>query len=215
MKIKSLLLAAVCLTVGLTSYAQTVIVTNPVAGSVQASSTPTPISVVTLTNPLGNNPSINHGLQEVFDAALMSTNGAVAVVGGRSLKGKNNLAALDYVYNFNENAGIIVGGEYLWTSQAGVPSSTSFVKGGINLQATIAPFKSWPNFKLTPFAALLIATSGNNDVTQISVAGVDWASPQFWKLKAHIGGEYENRTGSNSHYNGAYGLVHSAFSWGF
>ena len=160
-------------------------------------------------------PSISGGLQQIYDAALGSTNFVVALGGGRSTKGKNNLAFADYIYNFNQNVGAVLGYDYLWSNVKGTPTSLNFVKGGLNVKAEIAPLKGIaPNFKVTPFGAILIDTSGGQ-VGQIVVAGADYhiGIAKGWNF--NVGGFYENRTGGNTAYDGAYICGHIAVSKGF
>lgn len=162
-----------------------------------------------------SDPSISGGLQQIYDAALGSTNFAVAVGGGRSTKGNNNLGFADYIYNFNQNVGAVLGYDYLWSSTKGIPSNLNFVKGGLNVKAEIAPLKSIaPNFKVTPFSVILIDTSAGQ-VGQIVVAGADYhiGIAKGWMF--NVGGFYENRTGGNTAYDGAYICGHIAISKGF
>ena len=94
-----------------------------------------------VSNLLGDigTPTISAGLQQIYDAALGSTNFAVLTGGGRSLKGKNNLAFVDYIYNFNQNAGLVLGYDYTWTGSAKKfePGNLNFVKGGFTVNADI------------------------------------------------------------------------------
>ena len=163
-----------------------------------------------------SDPTISGGLQEIYNATLDSTNFAVALGGGRSLKGGNTLAFADYIYNFNENVGAVLGYDYLWSSTKGQASSANFVKGGLNLQAPIKPFKNFgaTNFTVTPFGSLLMS-SGNGQVGQIEVGGINYETPMFWGIRMNLGGFYENRSGNDSPYNGAYLCGHIAISKGF
>ena len=177
------------------------------------------------TSTLTSDPTISGGLQEIYNAALGSTNFAVALGGGRSLKGGNTLLFADYIYNFNNNVGLVLGYDYLRSSTplvdvkaktASIISQANFVKGGLNVKATIQPLKSLlPNFYVTPFASILITTR-SGAVGQIIVAGADWESPLFWGIRAHIGGGYESRSGGNGDpFNGGYAFGHIAISKGF
>lgn len=169
-------------------------------------------------SPIKIDPTISHGIQEIYDAALGSTNFAIATGGGRSLKGQNNLGFVDYLYNFNSNAGLVLGYDYTWTGHAAKfqQSNLSFVKGGFNVQADITPFKNFglTNLTLTPFTAILIDSSGGQ-VGQIIVGGVDWKAASFHGWKFNLGGFYENRTGGNTSFDGAYLCAHIAMSRGF
>jgi len=198
-KIK-ILLGALCLC-AVTAGAQ-----NNTAGPVQ-------------TNLLGSvtvgNPTISGGLQQVYDAALGSTNYAVAIGGGRGLKGDHNLVFLDYLYNFNENAGLLLGFDDIGQGTKFTTDNVAFIKGGFNIQAEIAPIKGiFPNFKVTPFASLLMSSSGG-DVGEIVVAGANYhiGIAKGWLF--NFGGFYENRTGGNTSTDGAYICGHLAVSKGF
>jgi len=163
-------------------------------------------------------PTISAGLQQIYDAALGSTNFAVLTGGGRSLKGKNNLAFVDYIYNFNQNAGLVLGYDYTWTGSAKKfePGNLNFVKGGFTVNADIKPFRNFgaTNFTIKPFGSVLIDSSGGQ-VGQIVVAGVDYQAAAFWGCKLNLGGFYENRSGGNSAFDGAYLCGHIAISRGF
>lgn len=198
-KIK-ILLGALCLC-AVTATAQT----NTTAGPVE-------------TNLLGaiSNPTISGGFQEICDAATTSTNSAVALGGGRGLKGDYNLLFLDYLYNFNANAGLLLGFDDIAHGSKFTTDNIAFVKGGFNVQAQIAPFKNMglPNFTVTPFAALLM-DSGNGRIGQIAVAGVNkqFVIGKGWDL--NVGGFYENRSGDGLPTDGAYICGHLAVSKGF
>jgi hypothetical protein len=173
----------------------------------------------TVTNMLGDvpltNPTISGGLQQIYDAALGSTNYAIAVGGGRGLKGNHNLVFVDYLYNFNANAGLILGFDDIAGGNNFTTDNISFIKGGFNIQAEIAPLKSIaPNFKITPFASLLMSSSGG-EVGEIVVAGGNYQITIAKGWKFNLGGFYENRTGGNTATDGAYICGHLALSRNF
>ena len=222
---KKLLLISLC-TIGLLALpavAQTSTVTNTVSVEV-------PVIVTTTTNIpnlLGSvsiSPTLSHSLQELWDVTAGSTNSAVVFGGGRGLTGNKNFAFANYLYNLNQNAGLLLGYDYLFSNAKGMGSSANVLKGGFNLQASLYPLKrfGYTNFMVTPFAALVIATpvSGNQNnggIGQIALTGIDWESPAIgflWGTRAHLGGFYENRTGQGA-WNGNYLGLHAAFSKGF
>jgi hypothetical protein len=179
---------------------------------------------VNITNAVADahlSPTVSGGLQQLYDAALGSTNFALAVSGGVKLADTHvKIAAVDYLYNFNENAGLLIGFDYLWGSQTN-GSAANVVKGGLNLKADIQPFKNFglTNIVATPFVAELVATpvsgtQNNGGAGLISVAGLDFRIVTWKSITLHGGGFYENRTGQGW-ANGNYALIHLAASRGF
>ena len=201
---KILLIAAMVAACALSATAQT----NNTAGPVQ-------------TNLLGgvsvivDNPTISGGLQQIYDA-IGGTNGAVTVGGGRATTGDYNLAFVDYLYNFNQYAGLLLGFDDIAKGMNFSAHNIVFVKGGFNLQAKIAPFKNigLPNFYLTPFTSILMS-SGNGNVGEIVVAGAAFTIPVTATSNLRIGGFYENRSGSGLPTDRVYLCVNVAYSWGF
>lgn len=177
---------------------------------------PTTAEIVAGIPVVASNPTISGGLQQVYDAALGSTNFSLALGGGRGLKGNHNLVFVDYLYNFNANAGLLLGFDDIATGSKFTTDNIAFVKGGFNLQAEIAPFKNWglSNFKVTPFGSLLMSSSGG-DVGQIIVGGINEQIGLGKGWKFNLGAFYENRTGGNSATDGAYLCGHLAVSKGF
>ena len=171
----------------------------------------TPINLTT-------NATIQGGLQELYDAALGSTNYAVAFGAGRGLTGNKNIAFADYLYNMNANAALMIGFDYLKCNQANTPSSTAnIVKGGLQLNADIYPLKNYgfPTFKVTPFAGYCVAspTAGQNNggVGAIAFTGIDMHTVIGKGWDFHYGAMYENRTGQGI-FDGNYILLELAFS---
>jgi len=166
-------------------------------------------------------PTLDSALQGFADVVFNPTNFAVVVGGGRSMKGNNNLAFADYLYSLNNNAALVLGYDYLWTSTAGVKSSANAVKGGLNLKAKIYPFKALgaTNFFLTAFGSELVSTpingtANNGGLANIALTGISYETPQFWGLNAEFSVFYENRTGTGS-YSGNYGCAAISISKGF
>ena len=165
--------------------------------------------------PSFGNPTISGGLQQLYDATTGSTNFAVAIGGGRSLKGNYNLLFADYLYNFNQNVGAVLGFDDIAEGSKFTTQDICFVKGGLNLQAEIAPFKSFaPNFKVTPFGSLLMS-SGNGRVGQIVVAGANYKLGIGKGWCFNLGGFYENRSGDGLPTDRAFAAGNLAVSRGF
>ena len=154
-----------------------------------------------ITNPVEPMPSFSSGLQQVYDSFTSSTNFAFAAGGGRSTTGNRNLAFADLAYNFNQNVDLIIGYDYLSQPHA---SQVNLVKGGINLQADLKPFKSlgFPNFTVTPFGFGLVAT-GDGTVSEILGGGVKTVIYSFKGFNVNVGVLYEKRTGDGI-WNGEY-----------
>ena len=153
---------------------------------------------ISITNvPPNPQPTLSGGLQQIYDS-INSTNVGVVVGGGRSTTGQRNLAFADLLYNFTPSVGMVIGYDYLWAGKSqDHPSQANLVKGGINLQADILPFKGfgWTNVVVTPFGAALVA-SGNGTVSEIYSAGGKIAVYSHWGLKFNVGAMVEKRTGS-------------------
>lgn len=173
---------------------------------------------VTTINPLPQvSPAYRSLAQEVWNDYLFSTNSAILVAGGVKLTDTHiKIAAVDYVYNLNDNAGLIIGWDYIWGSKTN-GSVANALRGGLNLKTEIQPFQVFgiTNIVARPFAAELVSTvlSGPNtgQAGLVSVVGCDF---DLWKFKAgtlHGGGMYENRT-AQGWASGNYALIHLAFT---
>lgn len=164
-----------------------------------------------------NAPSpLSSGLQQIYDAATSSTNFGVAIGGGRSTIGQRSLAFADLAYNFNQNVGLLIGYDYLTASKhLNQPSQANLVKGGLNLQVDLKPFKNFglTNFTLTPFGFALMA-SGNGNVSEILGGGVKTKILSFKGVDLNAGVLYEDRTGAGF-WNGRYVAGFLALSKGF
>lgn len=167
-------------------------------------------------------PPVNIGggttLQNLWDTYMASTNMAFAAGGGRGLTASKNLVFADYLYNFNQNAGLVIGYDYLWGNHQ---SSANVVKGGLNLQTSFAPLGQlgFTNIVLNPFASYLVATptsgtSNDGGLGGIAIIGVDWKYNIAKDLYLHAGGFFENRTGQE-YWNGNYLAGHVALSFRF
>lgn len=169
-----------------------------------------------VNSPVKVSPTISGGFQQIYDAALDSTNFAVAVGYGRSLKGNNSLAFIAYNYNLNNLVAMTLGFDDIGHGTKFTSDNIDFVKGGLTLQTEIAPLKNWglPNFKVTPFGSLLMS-SGNGRVGQIVVAGANWRIGIAKGWYFNLGGEYENRSGDGLPTDGAYIAGHLAVSKSF
>lgn len=164
---------------------------------------------VTATNsvpmpPLGT-PAEASLMQQFYDATIGTTNGVFVFTGARKLTGNANRFSADYVYSFNNNAGLLLGFDDI---RSDGKSFANILKGGITLNADIYPLKNFgaTNFFLKSYAFALITTpvdgtSNNGGVGQLAGAGVSY-EPQFTKnLSGEIGAFYENSTGEGQ-FNG-------------
>ena len=173
-----------------------------------------------ITLPASITPTISGGLEQVMQAALGSTNFAVAVGGGRGLHGNNNLLFVDYLYNFvgdgKTSAGFILGFDEIAHGAHFTTDNVNFVKGGLNVQTVIAPLKGWglTNFFIAPFASVLIDTGGGQ-VGQIIVTGANYKIGIGKGWNFNLTGFYENRTGGDTSVDGAYICAAIAFSRNF
>ena len=176
---------------------------------------PANAQTVNVTNALTNampafsNPTISGGLEQIAQAALGSTNFAVAIGGGRGLHGNNNLLFADYLYNFlndgTTKAGATIGFDEIAHGAHFTTDNVNFVKGGLTVSTAIAPLKGWglTNFYISPFASILICTSGGQ-VGQIVVTGANYEIGIGKGWKFNVSGFYENRTGGDTSTDGAY-----------
>ena len=216
MKLKKLI-ASIAL---LTAFALT---TSPGQSMITADSTTNPPATFAssgISLPSSLSPTISGGLQQVMNAALASTNFAVAVGGGRSVKANHDLLFADYLYNFvssgSTKAGFLLGFDEIADNMKFSSKNINFVKGGLSVQTTITPLANWgfTNFMISPFASVLI-DSGNGQVGQIVVAGGNYtiAIKSGWAF--NLMGFYENRTGGDTTTDGAYVCAAIAISKGF
>ena len=225
MKIKLAFIIGVLAFGLLTGSAQEIVVTNVVTNTNVVHYVP-----ADSIGSLNISPTLSHSLQDLLDVTAGSTNGAVILGGGRGLTGNKNFAFVDYLYNMNANAGLVIGYDYLFSNDKRMWSpSANVVKGGLNLQADIYPLRRFNGdtnslfytFKVTPFASVLILTpmngtsSNNGGIGQATIAGGDWESPLlFNRIHLHLGGFYENRTGQGA-WDGNYLALHFAASCGW
>ena len=188
--------------------------------------TNSPVAPVTfasegITLPASVSPTISGGIEQIAQAALGSTNFAVALGGGRGLHGNNNLLFADYFYNFlnsgTTKAGATLGFDEIAHGQHFTTDNVNFVKGGLTVQTQIAPLKGWglTNFLIAPFASVLISTSGGQ-VGQIIVTGANYQIGIGKGWDFNLSAFYENRTGgSDATVDGAYICGAIAFSRNF
>jgi len=151
--------------------------------------------------------------QEVWNDYLLSTNSALVVAGGaKTTDFKQYILAVDYLYNFNDNAGLLIGVDDIFGGPNGT-SQLSALRGGLQLKTTIEPLQVFgvTNFVATPFAAELVSTALNGanagNVGLVTIAGADFNLYQFRWGNLHAGGMYENRTGEGW-ASGNYALAH-------
>lgn len=165
-----------------------------------------------------NSASFTGGLQQIADAISNTTNWTAVAGGGRSLTGNKNLAFAAVAYGFNENVGVVLGYDTLWSKRITQQNS---VKGGLTLQATIHPFTFigttfLTNVVATPFAGYLIASPKNSKdaLAQIATVGVNFNLLEFSRFVLDAGGQYENRTGQGI-WSGNYILAHLGITRAF
>jgi hypothetical protein len=165
------------------------------------------------------------GLQPIFQAiGSVQTNWDFIGGYGRSLTGNNNVAFADVAFNFNNNVGVVLGYDHLWSKNT---SQDNFVKGGATISAQLgSPFSFispdlLPNVVTIPFVADLLATpKGNNAIGNIVTTGVDFefrvtkcdlknpTPPQFF---LDTGVQYANRSGQGT-WSANYVLFHLGIS---
>ena len=205
----ALIVLAIMFFVATKSHAQTNSPTPPATFATQGITLPASIS-----------PTISGGIEQIAQAALGSTNFAVAIGGGRGLHGNNNLLFADYLYNFlndgSTKAGMTLGFDEIAHGAHFTTDNVNFVKGGLNVQTVIAPLKGWglTNFFIAPFASVLIDTSGGQ-VGQIVVTGANYKIGIGKGWNFNLTGFYENRTGGDTSVDGAYICAAIAFSRNF
>lgn len=169
-------------------------------------------NAATSNNAVTAMPSFSGGLQQIYDATTGSTNYGLVIGGGRSTTGQRNLAFADLAYNFTPSVGMIIGYDYLWASRHfGLPAQANLVKGGVNLQADLKPFKN--SFTVTPFAFALVS-SGNGTVSEIIGGGAKTTLFEFKGIKFDLGVLYQNRTGAGF-WDGRYFGGFAALTKGF
>jgi hypothetical protein len=143
--------------------------------------------------------------QQFYDATIGTSNGVFVATAARKLVGNANRFSIDYIYSFNSVAGLILGVDDI---RSGGYSQANILKGGLNLQTKIYPFKNFgaTNFFVTPYAFALIATptggtSNNGGVGQLAGTGVSFEEKFTKNLSLELGAFYENSTGEGE-YNG-------------
>ena len=177
---------------------------------------PSSITNLPMSAPTQPAPSLSAGLQQIWDAASVSTNFAAAFGGGRATSGNKNLAFAEFCYNFNANVGLVVGYDYLWTArEAGIPSSANLVKGGLTLHAPIKPLKQFgfDKFTVVPFGFMLVAT-GNGSASEVMGGGLQTKILSFKGFNLNTGVIYEKRTDAG-YWNGNYVAGFLGISKGF
>jgi hypothetical protein len=160
-------------------------------------------------------PTFTGGLQEMASAVSSSTNWTIVGGAGRGLTGNKNLAFGAVAYNFNENVGLLVGMDTLWTPSGAQPQQNNVVKGGITLSAPIHPFafigsSFLTNVVGTPFALALATqpSGGSSDsIGTVAGGGINFDIVSFKNFELVAGAEYESRSGAG-YWNGNYALIH-------
>lgn len=149
-----------------------------------------------------NMPSFSSGLQTIYDSLAGSTNWGGSFGYFRATSGNKCGAYGMALYNFNSTVGAVIGYDYLWSGRL---HTDNLVKGGLNLQADLAPLKQFglTNFIVTPFAYALVA-SGSGQVSEVIGGG---AKTQIFAWANGIAIDalviYENRTGAG-YWDGRY-----------
>jgi hypothetical protein len=145
--------------------------------------------------------------QQAYDATVGTTNGIFVFPVARKMTGNVNRGGFDYIYSFNSNAGLVLGGDVTWGN--GRQTSANILKGGIDLKADVYPFKNFgaTNFFVTPFVSVLIATplngtSNNGGIGQLTVTGASYEHSFTKNLSLEVGGFYENVTGEGGGLDG-------------
>jgi len=165
--------------------------------------------------------SISTDLSNLWADTLGSSNMVYAGFGERKLKGNADSAGVIGAFNFNGNVAAIGGIGRQWMK--GGPAITYTISGGLQLQAKIAPLKSFglTNFFVNPFVASVIGTpmngqnggnimNGNRVGAQIPIhTFVINKNP----LGISIGGFYGNQTGTGP-YNGNWAGLDLAVNYG-
>ena len=143
--------------------------------------------------------------QQFYDATIGTSNGVFVATAARKLVGNANRFSVDYIYSFNSVAGLILGIDDI---RSGGKSYANVVKGGLNLQTKIYPFKNFgaTNFFVTPYAFVLIATpiqgtSNNGGIGQLAGTGISFEHKLSKNLSLELGAFYENSTGEGQ-FNG-------------
>ena len=156
--------------------------------------------------------------QQLYDDTIGTSNGVFVATAARKLVGNANRFSVDYIYSFNDVAGLILGVDDI---RSGGYSQASVLKGGLNLKAKVYPFKNFgaTNFFVTPYAFALIATpmggtSNNGGVGQLAGAGVAYEHWFSKNLSLELGGFYENSTGEGQ-FNGNWAGVLAGLHYKF
>ena len=165
--------------------------------------------------------SISTDLSNLWADTLGSSNMVYAGFGERKLKGNADSAGVIGAFNFNGNVAAIGGIGRQWMK--GGPAITYTISGGLQLQAKIAPLKSFglTNFFVNPFVASVIGTpmNGQNGGNIMNANRVGANIPIYTftinknPLEISAGGFYGNQTGTGP-YNGNWVGVDLAANYG-
>jgi len=151
-------------------------------------------------------------LTPLGNAISTATNWAVVTGAGRATTGNRDLAFAAVAYNFNNNVGVVLGEDYLWSK--GQASQQNALKGGVTLSATIHPLAFvgstfLTNVVGTPFISGLASQpvgGSSANIGTIAATGIEFSVATVKNFNVILGLGYENRTGSGF-YDGHYGLA--------
>ena len=162
-------------------------------------------------------PTISGGVQEIADAIGSSTNWTIVGGAGRATHGNRDIAFGALAYSFNQNVGLLLGGDYLWSPHQDQASSENVIRGGVTLQAPIHPFTFLgsgggflTNLVAEPFVVAAVAnpTGGSKDsIGTVGTVGLNFELLKIKNFELVAGGQYETRSGAGF-YNGNYVLFH-------
>lgn len=168
------------------------------------------------TNPPA--PTLESLGQQFYDATIGTSNGVFVATAARKLTGNANRYSVDYIYSFNQSAGLVLGIDDI---RAGGYSSASILKGGLTLQTKIYPLKNFrvTNLFVTPAAFALVATpmsgtSNNGGIGQLAGTSVTLERTITKNLYLELGGLYENSTGEGK-FNGNWAGVIAGLHYKF
>ncbi len=149
--------------------------------------------------------------QQFYDATIGTSNGVFVATAARKLTGNANRFSIDYIYSFNNVAGLILGIDDI---RSGGKSYANVIKGGLNLQTKIYPFKNFgaTNFFITPYAFVLIATpiegtSNNGGIGQLAGTGISFEQKLSKNLSLELGAFYENSVGEGQFSGNWFGIL--------
>lgn len=165
--------------------------------------------------------SVSQDLSNLWNDTLGSSNMDYAGFGERKLKGNADSAGFIGAYNFNGNVAAIGGIDH--QCMKGGPAATYNLSGGLQLQAQIAPLKSFglTNFFVNPWVASVIGTpmNGQNGGNIMNGNRVGAQIPLHTfiinknPLGVSLGGFYGNQTGTGP-YNGNWAGLDLAVNYG-